>query len=251
MFDSSFRYGVSSFRRFGSPILLVDSLFSEVDSANCQFDSSSCQFDSSAGLVCRFVVSPCRFVVSTRPLRGAIIRRKLHEVLLNSMHLYMTQLFIICSVPKMDSLKSYLRHSIEFVLNRLNEQFHDSENGTGYLVTHLDRVLYILARASSLFNIPTQLECLLQRAHEMVVVLGGDNNSSQRRLFKFTGCRGRPSIDIPRELLEQYLENNFTPEQIARLFCVSSKTIRRRIMEYQLHFEKHSSLTDAELDDVM
>ena len=39
----------------------------------------------------------------------------------------------------------------------------------------------------------------------MFEVLGGNDNSLQRRLFKFTGCRGRPSIDIPREPLEQYL----------------------------------------------
>ena len=155
----------------------------------------------------------------------------------------------------MDLSKSYLRHSIEFVLSRVNDRFHESDNGIGYLITHLDRVLYILARASSLFNIPPQLECLLQRAQQVLVVLGGSDmyNLSQRRLqlFRFTGCRGRPSIDIPRELLEQYLENNFTPEQIARLFCVSTKTIRRRMSEYQLHFEKHSSSTDAELDEVM
>ena len=30
-----------------------------------------------------------------------------------------------------DSLKSYLQHSIKFVLNRVNEQFHESENETG------------------------------------------------------------------------------------------------------------------------
>ena len=78
-----------AFRRFGTPIFLVDSLFSEVDSAHCQ----SCQFDSSAGLVCRFVVSSCRFVVSlwrfvvsTCPLREATLR----EVVPDSMHSYMT-----------------------------------------------------------------------------------------------------------------------------------------------------------------
>ena len=147
----------------------------------------------------------------------------------------------------MDSLKSY---SIEFVLNRLNDRIHGSD-GIRYLVTHIDRILYILSRASRLLNIPHHLECSLQRAHQMLVTLSGDDNSLQRRLFRFLGCRARPSINIPRELLGQYLENNFTPEQIARLFCVSSKTIRRRITEYQLHFEKHSSLTEAELDDVM
>ena len=60
--------------------------------------------------------------------------------------------------------------------------------------------------------------------HWPLVTLSGEDNSLQRRLFMFSGCWARPSIDIPRELLEQYLENNFTPEQIARLFFVSSKT---------------------------
>ena len=119
----------------------------------------------------------------------------------------------------MDSLKSYLLHSIEFVLNRLNDRFHESD-GIRYLVTHIDRILCILSRASSLFNIPPQLECSLQRAHQLLVTLSGDDNSLQRRLFKFSGYRARSSIDIPRELLEQILENNFTPEQSARLFCV-------------------------------
>ena len=64
----------------------------------------------------------------------------------------------------MDSLKRYLHHSIEFVLNRVNDHFHESENGIGYLVTHLDRVLYILARASSFFNIPTQLELFVAKS---------------------------------------------------------------------------------------
>ena len=83
----------------------------------------------------------------------------------------------------MDSLKRYLLHSKEFVLNRVNDRFHKSENGIGYLVTHLDRVLYFLARASSLFNFLPQLECLLQRAHQMFVVLGGDDNSLHNRLM--------------------------------------------------------------------
>ena len=47
---------------------------------------------------CRFVVSSCRFVVSTRPLLEAIIRVHYMKCLPDSMHLYMTRLFIICSV---------------------------------------------------------------------------------------------------------------------------------------------------------
>ena len=52
---------VVAFHRFGTPILLVDSLFSEVDQANCQFDLS-------AGLVCRFVLSFHHFIMPFRRL---------------------------------------------------------------------------------------------------------------------------------------------------------------------------------------
>ena len=59
--------------------------------------------------------------------------------------------------PKRDSLKSYLPHSVEFVLNRVNERFHESENETGYLVTHLDRVLYIPCASSLLKDVRAQI----------------------------------------------------------------------------------------------
>ena len=58
------------------------------------------------------------------------------KYLLDSMHSYMTYLFIICHVPteKRDSLKSCIWHSIKFVLNRVNEPFHESENEIGCVV---------------------------------------------------------------------------------------------------------------------
>ena len=86
----------------------------------------------------------------------------------------------------MDSLKSYLCHSIEFVLNRLNDRFHESD-GIRYLVTHIDRILCILSRASSLFNIPPQLECSLQRAHQMLVTLSVACEASVSVLFRSKG----------------------------------------------------------------
>jgi len=95
------------------------------------------------------------------------------------------------------------------------------------------------------------LESLLLRACQTIVAVGFDEKSLQRRLFEFTGCRGRPTIDIPKEKLELYLKHHFTPVKIAQLFCVSTKTIRRRLNEFRLHVEKHSCLREAELDDEM
>ena len=70
----------------------------------------------------------CRFVSTPGPLSEAIIRLKLHKQLLDSMHSYMNYLSIICSLDL---------YSIEFALNRVNDRFHESGNGIGYLVTRL------------------------------------------------------------------------------------------------------------------
>lgn len=43
----------------------------------------------------------------------------------------------------------------EFVLNRVYDRFHESENLIEYSVTHLHRVLFILAHAAASFNIYT------------------------------------------------------------------------------------------------
>ena len=64
-----------------------------------------------------------------------------------------------------------------------------------------------------------------------------------------TGRRGRPRFDINPEQLEYLLENGFTGPDIARMMCVSLRTIRRRITEYDLHKEiLYSDTADEELD---
>ena len=132
-----------AFHRFRTPILLVESLFSEFDSSNCQFDSafwevdsslrefvsSSCQFDSSfyefdsslttsvrrplsfcrfVVSLWRFIVSLCRFVVSTRPLREAIIRRTLHDVFSIFPRFWSSP----CEIRNMEELRGILENAI-------------------------------------------------------------------------------------------------------------------------------------------
>ena len=67
----------------------------------------------------------------------------------------------------------------------------------------------------------------------MIGVIGVDDKSLQRRLFTFTGAKTLSSV------------------QISKLLCVSMKTTRRRLNEFQLQVEKHSCPTDAKLDDEM
>ena len=96
-----------STRRFGMAFLrFVVSLRRFVVSAHryslstrCFLRSTRRNASSIRRLVSSVVSSFRRFVVSTRPLREAIIRVHYMKCLPDSMHLYMTRLFIICSVP--------------------------------------------------------------------------------------------------------------------------------------------------------
>ena len=47
-----------------------------------------------------------------------------------------------------------LRQSVEFIFHRVNEQFDESESEVRYLITHFDKVIHTLSRASSLFYVP-------------------------------------------------------------------------------------------------
>ena len=92
-------------------------------------------------------------------------------------------------------------------------------------------VFVVCSWASSLFYVATELEGLLLRTRQITVAVSVDDRSLQKRFFEFTGCWGRPVMDIPQEMLELYLEHHFTPVQIAQLFSVSTKAIRKRLEE--------------------
>ena len=71
-----------------------------------------------------------------------------------------------------EELKTYLRQSVQFIFNRVNEQFDESESESevSYFITHiLDRVIYILSQASLLFYVSTELESLFLRACQIIV----------------------------------------------------------------------------------
>ena len=68
----STRRFVMEFHRLGTPILLVESLFSEFDSSNGQFDSAFHEVDSS---FCEVVWSTCQFVSPAGLFAGLVILR--------------------------------------------------------------------------------------------------------------------------------------------------------------------------------
>ena len=57
----------------------------------------------------------------------------------------------MANLSRAEQLKTFLRQSVQCIFNRVNELFDDSESKVSYLITHFDRVIYIVSRAFSSF----------------------------------------------------------------------------------------------------
>ena len=113
--------------------------------------------------------------------------------------------------------KECLCFSIENVLARLNKRIHEDVDGVDYLWVQLARIENLVERASDLYDIPDGIVHSLRLAKEKLKSLGGVNDQTQT-VFVFSGCRGRPSVYIPKDLLQLYANYKF-----GEIFGVSRK----------------------------
>ncbi|CAB4012840.1 hypothetical protein AC249_AIPGENE23002 [Paramuricea clavata] len=144
-------------------------------------------------------------------------------------------------------LKECLYFSIENVKNKLNERIHEDVDGIDYICVQLARIENLVERASALYNIPNDIANSLRIAQEKLKFVGGENE--QTSIFIHSGCRGRPSVYIPKELLQLYLDYRFTFKKIGEIFGVASKTIQRRVVEFGLKSCNYTMLSDEQLDE--
>ena len=106
------------------------------------------------------------------------------------------------------------------LIARLSKEILADEDGIDYLCTHIDRILNLLTRASTLFFIPADLISLVVRARQAINEWTSKSANGDTVPLLYTGCKGRPAIAISREQLELYLDYGFTAVTIAQLFPV-------------------------------
>ena len=114
-----------------------------------------------------------------------------------------------------EELKVFIRSNIQQTLIGVIGNLMDEKDSIDYLCATIDNLLDIFNRVSSIFCIPSELESSLRRTRKILVDKEDDT------MFRKTGCRGRPSIVIPREQLELCLEYGFSTSKVAKLFWVS------------------------------
>ena len=151
----------------------------------------------------------------------------------------------MAAVEPMDELKECLRASVEMLLDKLNDRLHEDMDGVDYLCVQLDRIQNLVERASGLYDILLEIVDILRSAQDSLRSLATGKKES------WVGCRGRPSFHIPQDMLQLYLDYQFSLAKIGQIFGVSSKTIQRRITEYDLKKVDFTNVSDNELDNQM
>jgi len=91
----------------------------------------------------------------------------------------------------------------------------------------------------------------LQKVKNIMVQLDKDIYMGYSPNKVFSGYRGRPSFDIPKEQLEMFLEYNFSVPQITEMLGVSLSTVNRRLRDYDLSVtQTYSIISNTELDEI-
>jgi hypothetical protein len=71
-------------------------------------------------------------------------------------------------------------------------------------------------------------------------------------IVNMSGGRGRPSLCIPNEILEELRNSSYSWTEISKILQVSSWTVHRRVREYNLqHLDRFSDISDDELDQLI
>ncbi|XP_054606590.2 uncharacterized protein [Nothobranchius furzeri] len=130
-------------------------------------------------------------------------------------------------------------------------QQHSTENAD-YACYQLDCIIRLLGRYSDLFvNADQALQKLEEACH--LLESGSPTSITGFRVPTVRmGNRGRPAFIITAEQLEYLLNFDFTIQDIARLLCVSVRTIKRRLKEHGLSVQQtFSDITSAELQAIV
>ena len=96
----------------------------------------------------------------------------------------------------------------------------------------MDRIQNLVERASGVHDIPIEIADILRSVQISLRSLA--TGKEEILLFHSTSCHGRPSVHTPQDMLQLYLDFQFSSSKIAQIFGVSSKTIQRQIAQCDL-----------------
>jgi len=120
------------------------------------------------------------------------------------------------------------------------------------LTVRLDRLMYHLKVLVSSYHI--DLSHIEETTRELIDILGKQSvtHSGYITDIMHTGTVGAPKIAISKEQLKYFIDNGFTIHQISSMINVSTRTIKRRLREFDIKIkEQYTTISDFELDRII
>ena len=146
---------------------------------------------------------------------------------------------------------------LDFFVSNLDEILRHYGNGlpakndVDFIVYKIDQLMSLAIRGSLLNYIDHEtVELLINAYNNLEKVLNSSPSTDYKRVSVLrSGCTGRPSYDIRKEMLIYFLDAGFSQKDIACIIGVCDKTVARRIKEFDIRLEvpKYSHISDAEL----
>ena len=149
-----------------------------------------------------------------------------------------------CLSPR-DIFIQYLRRALREILQQVSNGIEND-----CISFRLEQIIEVLLRSTSVFQDGGQLLSVLRRA--LVIVQGPPEVASTAPTpLLYSGAKGRPRVEIQPEALKFLLEFGFKAGEIATMFCVSIRTIQRRMANFNIREDipRYTPISDNQLDE--
>ena len=149
-----------------------------------------------------------------------------------------------CLSPR-DIFIQYLRRALREILQQVSNGIEND-----CISFRLEQIIEVLLRSTSVFQDGGQLLSVLRRA--LVIVQGPPEVASTAPTpLLYSGAKGRPRVEIQPEALKFLVEFGFKAGEIATMFCVSIRTIQRRMANFNIREDvpRYTPISDNQLDE--
>ena len=139
-------------------------------------------------------------------------------------------------------MKALLRQKIVHIIQCV-------ENSRTYsLGRDIDNTMEMISQLSTIANVDNVIELFTRGVELIDDSLNSNIQNSNISLSKTKCARGRPSFEIPEEILHYFFENGFKIPNVATMMGVSVSTIKRRMSDYGISISQtYSDLTNEDL----
>lgn len=132
-----------------------------------------------------------------------------------------------------------------------------SEECADYLQYKCERAINILNMSSLIYNIPVTF---VNQAEEIFIMVEEALREIQQSSLSiafhiesvFSDSPGRPAFNIPREVLDMFVENKFNISAMARMLKVGEPTVKRQLRVNGISISsQYANLSESELDTIV